>query len=469
MAPKNGTAAMKTILVAGSTTVYNRLENIISTWDNRLALFSSDSYETTLQALEKTIVNLLILPFDANDDLFLKKVTNLTRIFPYIPLILITNGRNSRLQPGSEPDGVSRIIDIDNPENFLLEEIKEQLQTETKETVQGIPLHSFLQILECEEKTCTLEINSRQKRGFLYIANGTLLDAETGSLQGEKAAEHVLSWPDPSITLRPFNGLRRLQVQQPLISIIMNAFQLKSKAGIMHQDFFPLPAGKHQLPMQHQSTRDRKLPIEIGEKILIQFSGNNVPLESRMAGMIPGQLLLVTTPDLSGLNSLKPLVDNRREVLMKFLDRGRAWIFKARPIHCVDSPGPLLMLDYPGIIHYHELGRERRTPIFIPATLHLDSEKELYGTLIDLSNNGSLYRIKKSSEAETLFRTAINRPVEIRCLLPGIKEEQQIQGRIRNIRKRALEIRVGVEFEPFQSHLPDTIGRYLRSLEMAVL
>ncbi len=454
---------MKMILVAGSTKEYNRLENIINTWDDTLTLFSSDSYETTLQALEKTIVNLLILPFDANDNLFLKKITKLTHTFPYIPIILIANGKSGR-QPGSEPDGVSCILETEHLENLLPEEIKKQLQTETDEAVQDIPLHTFLQMLECEERTCTLEVNSTQKRGFLYIENGTLLDAETEGLQGEKAAEQILSWSQPSFNLRPFNGLRQLQIQKPLIAIIMDTLRQKSKTKTIQKDFST--SGNSQLLMQHQLTRGRKLPIEVGEKIQIQFPESKIQLESHMVGMIPDKLLIVTT--LSPLDGLKSLVGSPKGVLIKFLDRGRAWLFKAQLLHCMDYPGTLLILDYPGIIHYHELSREKRTPIFIPMTLHLDNEKEFYGTLIDLSNSGSLCRVKKNSESGLLSRVTINHPIVIRCLLPGINEEQKIQGRIRNIREQELDIKIGIEFENLQSQLSDTIRKYIRSLESAI-
>jgi hypothetical protein len=59
----------------------------------------------------------------------------------------------------------------------------------------------------------------------------------------------------------------------------------------------------------------------------------------------------------------------------------------------------------------------------------------------------------------------MNTSVLLRCLLPGIKEEQQINGRVKNMQIDPAEIRIGIEFENLQPHLADTIGQYLYSIE----
>ena len=45
------------------------------------------------------------------------------------------------------------------------------------------------------------------------------------------------------------------------------------------------------------------------------------------------------------------------------------------------------------------------------------------------------------------------------------KEEQQIDGRVRNIQIDPAETRIGIEFENLQPHLADTIGNYLYSFD----
>jgi len=130
----------------------------------------------------------------------------------------------------------------------------------------------------------------------------------------------------------------------------------------------------------------------------------------------------------------------------------------------VESPSQLLFFEYPGVIHYHELRKTKRTSIFIPSTFHLDEQPEIYGTLIDLSMMGGLCRIKHKSDTP-LPQIDINTSILLRCLLPGVREEQQISGKVRNMQIEPKETRIGIEFVNLQPHLADTIGQYLYSIE----
>ncbi len=115
-------------------------------------------------------------------------------------------------------------------------------------------------------------------------------------------------------------------------------------------------------------------------------------------------------------------------------------MFKSQLLKAVESPSHLLFFEYPGVIHYHELRKAKRTSIFIPCTLHLNEEPELYGTLMDLSMTGGLCRIKNKGDTP-LPQIDINSSIFLRCLLPGIKEEQQINGRVRNMQINPEEIK----------------------------
>jgi c-di-GMP-binding flagellar brake protein YcgR len=139
-------------------------------------------------------------------------------------------------------------------------------------------------------------------------------------------------------------------------------------------------------------------------------------------------------------------------------------MFKSQLLKAVDSPSQLLFFEYPGVIHYHELRKAKRTVIFIPSTFQINEEPEIYGTLVDLSTAGGLWQIKHKNDT-SLPQIDINTSVQLRCLLPGVKEEQQINGHVRNMQIAPTETRIGIEFENLQPHLADTIGQYLYSLE----
>lgn len=116
------------------------------------------------------------------------------------------------------------------------------------------------------------------------------------------------------------------------------------------------------------------------------------------------------------------------------------------------------------MIHYHELRQNKRTPIFVPCTFHIPGKFEAYGNLIDMSINGALFQLKHK-EQETSPSIDINQEIFLRCLLPGVKEEQKIDGSVRNLTIDTTEIRIGIEFSNQQPYLNDTIGRFVSTME----
>jgi hypothetical protein len=81
--------------------------------------------------------------------------------------------------------------------------------------------------------------------------------------------------------------------------------------------------------------------------------------------------------------------------------------------------------------------------------------------------SGALCRIRHKAD-QPLPQIDITGDIMLRCLMPGIKEEQKLTGTIRNLIIDTTETRIGIEFSNLQSHLADTIGNYLFALDGVV-
>jgi hypothetical protein len=139
-------------------------------------------------------------------------------------------------------------------------------------------------------------------------------------------------------------------------------------------------------------------------------------------------------------------------------------MFKAMLLKTVESPFQLFFFEYPVVIHYHELREAKRSSIFIPCTFHMAEEPELYGTLIDLTMTGALCQIRRKADIPPP-QIDIANGIMLRCLLPGIKEEQKINGIVRNLTIDNNKTRIGIEFTNLQPHLADIIGNYLYAVD----
>ncbi len=451
---------MKTIIIIeNKSQELEVLATLFKRWKKNITILSATDEHAAMAILTERQVDLVISDLTLSKTNSLKNFSILTQSFPYVPCITLSDPHSPREEEILKK-GASHCLIKPVDERQLLHHAEELLEVEARGTVKGIPIHSFLQMLESENKTCTLEVRRKNDTGFLYIKNGTLVDAETKNFKGEKAAQLILSWKETLVKLRHFNGQRKLQIKKPLISIIMEAFQLKSAQEALDNN--ERYGQKHQLPLRHLSTLGKPIPLGIGSTVKLKFPGLHSLVEAAVVGMIPEQCILVSNPE--PFSEFELLVGSPERIIVKYIDKGRAWMFKSQLLKCVDAPSPLLIFEYPGVIHYHELRKTKRSSIFVPSTFHLEAEKEIYGALIDLSTTGSLCQIKHRTESD-LPQIDINSPVLLRCLLPGIKEEQKINGRVRNIKTAEKETLVGVEFENLQPHLADTIGKYIYSLE----
>jgi CheY-like chemotaxis protein/c-di-GMP-binding flagellar brake protein YcgR len=450
---------MKTVVIIENEAVeLGALVSLFTRWRKEITLLSAENEQAAIDIMSRQQVDLVVCDLGRPGGSTLDDFSLLTHTFPYIPCIALSK-RERFIPEEALRRGASHCLEKPLDTSRLLVHAGELLDAATSGKIKGIPIHSFLQMLETEEKTCTLQVKRENDTGLLYIKNGVLISAETEKFTGEAAAHLILSWQDEVVRILFFNGQRKRQINKPLISIIMEAFSLSGNGNRPHHGILN---AKHQLPLKHLSTLGRRIPLEIGSQIKLEFPHLDALFESEMVGMLQENCLIVTNPQ--PFSDLDELVGSEQRVIIKYVHRGRVWMFKAQLLHTVESPSQLLFFEYPGVIHYHELRKAKRTSIFIPSTFHIKEEPELYGTLIDLSMTGSLCQIKHKG-SKPLPRIDINSAILLRCLLPGIKEEQQIDGRVRNIQIDPAETRVGIEFENLQPHLADTIGRYLYSIE----
>jgi CheY-like chemotaxis protein len=454
---------MKTVVIIENEAVeLKALVGLFEQWQQEINILTAKEERAAIGIISQHQVDLVVCDLALLSSGSLEDFSQLTHTFPYIPCIALSKG-DGFVPEEAMRRGASHCLKKPVDSSNLLMHAGELLDSATSGTVKGIPIHSFLQMLETEEKTCTLQVDRQEDTGRLYIKNGALIGAETKNFIGEAAAHLILSWQESVLRILFFNSQRERQINKPLISIIMEAFRLNSERDKLKDQTSTVE--KLHPPLRHLSTLGKRIPLEIGSRLELEFSHQDSLFESVMVGMLQEDYLIVTNPQpFSDLEDLEDLVGGEQRVVIKYVHKGRGWMFKAQLLKAVDSPSQLLFFEYPGVIHYHELRQTKRSSIFIPSTFQLHEESELYGTLVDLSTKGGLCQIKHKS-ATPLPQIDINTSVLLRCLLPGIKEEQQIQGRVRNMQIDPTESRIGIEFINLQPHLADTIGQYLFSLE----
>ena len=95
----------------------------------------------------------------------------------------------------------------------------------------GFALANFLQLINWEQKTCTLTVKSKEKVGYLYFKEGELINAETEGLEGETAATRIVSWKDTETEVEDICRAEK-KVHTPLMYILLNSSRMKDENGV---------------------------------------------------------------------------------------------------------------------------------------------------------------------------------------------------------------------------------------------
>ena len=104
--------------------------------------------------------------------------------------------------------------------------------------VENIGLASFLQLLEMERKTCSLQVSaatgavSAARDGRLFFRAGKLVGAETGELTGGEAALEIVTWEQADVEITCGCAITGPPLPGGLAYLLMEAMRLKDEQGL---------------------------------------------------------------------------------------------------------------------------------------------------------------------------------------------------------------------------------------------
>ncbi|MEZ4295137.1 MAG: DUF4388 domain-containing protein [Polyangiaceae bacterium] len=139
---------------------------------------------------------------------------------PHLPLVLLGDGH--RGDPPAPPHlpRFARPVSVE----ALAEKTAELMSEAVFGELHGMPLPSFLQIIEIERKTCTVAIEDGERSGALVFRRGILIHARQGDLAGDAAAIEMFCWPHPRIIVREATSPSRNVVTR-LSQLVLEAFR----------------------------------------------------------------------------------------------------------------------------------------------------------------------------------------------------------------------------------------------------
>jgi CheY-like chemotaxis protein/c-di-GMP-binding flagellar brake protein YcgR len=453
---------MNTILIIEPVvTALESMMDFLRRGADDIIVLSARHYEQSLSILQHKQIDLMLCSTSFEDTQSCQVINDLARLYPYIPLIAVSD-QPDHVQQQALSAGASACFRKPLQDSALLEEILDMAEAAHLGTVQGVPLHSLLQMYENDAQTCTLHIYRDAGSGFVYLEDGIPVNAEVGELSGEEAFYELICWDDVIIDIRYFNGLREHIISTPLISLIMEGFRRKDERDSSLQVSPSAP--KKPRPRLHQApTTGLRLALNIGQSLTVDFDAVDVPLESSMIGMIPDHCLIITTPShfiVTG-TPLEP----SEQLIVKFTHMEQLYLFRTTISRVIRDPHHLLFLQYPSVVHFHDIRKAMRAAASFPCMLSTEDRVEYRAIFKDISGSGALLSIALR-ENEQIPDFCLNQPVLLSCSLPEQAHHLKLEAIVKTVRKNEQTVQLGVEFSQPYPLLERSINRYLQIIKL---
>ncbi len=194
-------------------------------------IMANDGFEA-VQKLKETSVSLIVLDLKMPRMDGMSLLSHTREKYPDIPVIIVSGYRTAEMYKLAKAKGV--IAYISKP--FQVDDLGKIIMSTLQKEANGGIMHNvsptvFLQLMEMEAKTCTIRILEKKsgKGGILYFADGKLLDARIGEIQGLDAAYRVFTWEEVTIFIQNECATRINTINSDLQPIIMKAVGMKDE------------------------------------------------------------------------------------------------------------------------------------------------------------------------------------------------------------------------------------------------
>ena len=215
---------MKTVLVVnGDPVMLRNLVGLLKSKGSYFHIMTAADEQEALTVATHFKVDLMLVAIGQDCNEGLKLMVHLNRHHPEIKVVAMAANASAliraRLKELSGPQVLSEPVDGDRLTQYVFAE----LQVDYGGQIHGISLPSFLQMLELEGKTCTLEVSTPHQMGYLYFDEGTLVNARAAQLTGSDAALAILSWRRPMIDMDYGTSAQQRTILRPLMSLLLES------------------------------------------------------------------------------------------------------------------------------------------------------------------------------------------------------------------------------------------------------
>ncbi len=222
---------MKEILIVDDfkPTLKSIKDFIASEYKGKLKVHIAENGKEAAEILNSGEIDLVVTDIGMPVMDGLELLAHMSKNHPGISVIVMTSFGTPQIEERLK--NFSAFLYLEKPFDIkeLEEKILEGLNAETEGHIRGFSLPSFLQLIEMESKTCTLEIEYEEKKGFLYFSDGVLIGAKTTENTGVEAALEILSLDKAEIDILSKCRKPEKTITTPMHYLLLESAKLKDE------------------------------------------------------------------------------------------------------------------------------------------------------------------------------------------------------------------------------------------------
>jgi CheY-like chemotaxis protein len=223
-------AMMKTVLVVDDEVNFVRsLSAGLARQDIRV--LTAANGKEAVDVLRSVNVDVLLTDLRMPEMDGFELVAHVERRHPEVPVIVMTAFGTPEIF--DRVRGMGTLYYIEKPLDLdrLVKMISDAYSMRVQGRVKGISLAAFIQLIDLEQKTCTLHVTSGNKNGALYCLRGRIVDAETDDLRGLPAVYEMLLWNEVAIEINNACARTEPTIDAPSDLICLEGARLRDEAA----------------------------------------------------------------------------------------------------------------------------------------------------------------------------------------------------------------------------------------------
>jgi len=217
------------LIIAKEKSFIHELQQGFKIYSDNFKIISATNSERAVDILNSADIDLIVTDYNVPEFNGVKFLEYLNKKYVNIPFIVLTSGIS---EVNTINDNIQPYKYIRKPVSItsLINEIFDAISTDKKNVIEGFSLDSYLQMVEKELKTWTLQVRSQGKTGYLYFIDGKLIDAQIGKIDGIDAAVKIVKWNKAKVYVMG-TCKKEKNINVPIMHILMRAAKEKDEQG----------------------------------------------------------------------------------------------------------------------------------------------------------------------------------------------------------------------------------------------